>query len=304
MKHISVLLEKTIELLDVKPDGTYMDGTLGRGGHTSKILEKLDTDGRIHVFDLDIEAIKESKERLNDERVIYHHANYKDFDELIDMKLDGIILDLGVSSPQFDDPDRGFSYRYDAKLDMRMDQSQRESAYDIVNTYEEAHIYRILRDYGEEPYAKRIAHDIVVKRALKPIETTFDLVDIIKEAYPKKALSKKGHPAKQTFQALRIATNHELDSLEQFLEKFPRHLKKDGTCAIITFHSLEDRLVKRRFKELSTDNTDRRLMLRPEDIKEPDFKLVNHKAIVADDVEIEMNSRAKSAKLRVIKKEV
>ena len=304
MKHISVLLEKTIELLNVKPDGRYMDGTLGRGGHTAKILEQLGSGGRIDVFDLDIEAIRESKERLHDDRVVYHHANYKDFDSYLTEKADGIILDLGVSSPQFDCPERGFSYRYDARLDMRMDQTQEESAYDIVNTYQEADIFRILRDYGEEPYARRIARDIVTKRALKPIETTFELVDIVRNAYPKKALSKKGHPAKQTFQALRIATNHELDSLEQFLAKFPDHLNKDGIVAIITFHSLEDRLVKRRFKELSTDNTDKKLMLRPEDIKEPDFRLVNHKAIIASEEEIENNSRAKSAKLRVIKKEV
>lgn len=305
MKHISVLLEPTIDLLGIKPDGIYMDGTLGRGGHTQKILENLNDKGRVNVFDLDLEAIRESKALLDDKRVIYHHDNFKNFDKYIEKEtLDGIILDLGVSSPQFDDPERGFSYRFDAKLDMRMDKGQSLSAYEIVNEYSFDDLYRILRDYGEEPYAKRIAEKIIEVRSKKAIETTYELSEIIKDAYPKKALSKKGHPSKQTFQALRIETNKELASLETFLAKFPSYLKKGGICAIISFHSLEDRLVKRCFKSLSSDQSDRKMAIRPEDIKDPDFSLVNRKAIIATNEEIQENPRAKSAKLRVIRKEV
>ena len=305
MKHISVLLDEAISLLEIKEDGSYMDGTLGRGGHTKKILESLNDKGRVIVFDLDSEAIEETKSYLKDDRVEYHHANFATFSEYVKpQSLDGILLDLGVSSPQFDDPKRGFSYRFDATLDMRMDEDAELDAHKVVNEYSEEELVRILKDYGEEPYAKRIARSIVKRRSERPIDTTFELVDVIKEAYPIKALSKKGHPAKQTFQAIRIEVNKELSSLEKFLSEFPRFLKKGGTCVIITFHSLEDRLVKRRFKELSEVKVDKRIALRPEEIKRADFSLINHKAMIASAEEIDMNSRAKSAKVRGIRKEV
>lgn len=305
MKHISVLLDEAIDLLEIKEDGFYMDGTLGRGGHTKKILESLNDKGRVIVFDLDSEAIEETKSYLKDDRMEYHHANFATFSEYVKpQSLDGILLDLGVSSPQFDDPKRGFSYRFDATLDMRMDEDAELDAHKVVNEYSEEELVRILKDYGEEPYAKRIARSIVKRRSERPIDTTFELVDVIKEAYPIKALSKKGHPAKQTFQAIRIEVNKELSSLEKFLSEFPRFLKKGGTCVIITFHSLEDRLVKRRFKELSEVKVDKRIALRPEEIKGADFSLINHKAMVASAEEIDMNSRAKSAKVRGIRKEV
>lgn len=305
MKHISVLLDEAIDLLEIKEDGFYMDGTLGRGGHTKKILESLNDKGRVIVFDLDSEAIEETKSYLKDDRIEYHHANFATFSEYVKpQSLDGILLDLGVSSPQFDDPKRGFSYRFDATLDMRMDEDAELDAHKVVNEYSEEELVRILKDYGEEPYAKRIARSIVKRRSERPIDTTFELVDVIKEAYPIKALSKKGHPAKQTFQAIRIEVNKELSSLEKFLSEFPRFLKKGGTCVIITFHSLEDRLVKRRFKELSEVKVDKRIALRPEEIKGADFSLINHKAMIASAEEIDMNSRAKSAKVRGIRKEV
>lgn len=304
MKHVSVLLEETIALLNVKPNGNYMDGTLGRGGHSKEILKRLEN-GRLTCFDLDLQAIDETKAILNDERVCYIHDNFAAFDKYFEKtSLDGILLDLGVSSPQFDDGKRGFSYRYDAKLDMRMDQTEPLSAYDIVNGYSKEDLYRILRDYGQEPYAYKIASEIVKKRSEGAIETTFALVEVIKKAYPPKALSKKGHPAKQTFQALRIAVNHELDSLETFLAKFKDFLKPGGRLVIITFHSLEDRLVKKCFQSLTKEEVDKRIYIAPADIKKPEFKLLNRKVIIADDVEINANPRSKSAKLRGIEKEL
>lgn len=301
MKHISVMLEQAVELLDVKPGGVYIDGTLGRGGHSRKILEKL-KDGKLYVFDLDMNAIKESKENLKEfSNVIYIHDNFANMNSYVS-KADGIILDLGVSSPQFDEGERGFSYRFDGPLDMRMNQEAGLTAADIVNTWSAEEIARILRDYGEESFAWPVAKNIVKAREKKTIETTFELVDVIKGSLPAKVLAKKGHPAKQTFQALRIAVNHELDSLETFLNSFDEILAPKGRVSIITFHSLEDRLVKRRFKELSTVKDDKRIALRPEEIEKPGYKLVNHKAIVADDKELEANSRAKSARLRGIEK--
>ncbi len=304
MKHVSVLLKEAIDYLDIKSDGSYMDGTLGRGGHSRAILDRLDERGKLIAFDLDPTAIKEAAGML-DERATVHHGNFADFPAFIEKdSLDGILLDLGVSSPQFDDPDRGFSYRYDAELDMRMDLTQKLTAQEIVSTWSMSEIYRILRDYGEEPYAKRIAEAIVKRREERPIVTTFDLVEVIKSAYPAKALSKKGHPAKQTFQALRIATNAELASLERFLAEFPDYLKGGGTCVIISFHSLEDRLVKRRFRQLTTDTSDRKIMYRPEDIERPPFTMLTRHGIIATDGEVADNPRAKSARLRAIKKEV
>ena len=289
--------EEVIELLDIKKDGIYVDGTLGRGGHAKLILEKLDQ-GKLYCFDLDEEAIEESKQELSAyENVVYIHDNFKNMDRYVD-HVDGILLDLGVSSPQFDEGDRGFSYRYDAPLDMRMDQEAELSAYEVVNSYSREELIRVLKEYGEERNAVRIVDHILEKR---PIETTLQLVDVIKESLPAKVLSKKGHPAKQTFQAIRIEVNHELDSLKEFLTRFDKILNEDGTVVIITFHSLEDKLVKYRFKELATVEDDKRIALRPEEIKKADYKLLNH-GKKASEKELETNNRAKSAIVRGIRK--
>ena len=304
MKHVSVLLKEAINYLDIKSDCYYMDGTLGRGGHSRAILKRLDTSGKLIAFDLDTQAIKEASAVLDD-RVSIYHDNFANFGEYIKKgSLDGILLDLGVSSPQFDDASRGFSYRLNAKLDMRMNLDQKLTAHEIVNTWSKEDIYRILRDFGEEMYARRIAERIAKEREKKKIESTFDLVEVIKSAYPIKALSKKGHPAKQTFQALRIATNEELASLERFLGVFQDYLKIGGVCVIISFHSLEDRLVKRRFKELTTDSSNRKIMYRPEDIKKPPFTSLTRHSVTASEEELKGNPRAKSARLRAIRKEV
>lgn len=301
-KHITVLLDEAVELLDVKPDGIYIDGTLGRGGHTKMILDKLTT-GHLYSFDLDEEAIKESKERLKDyNNITYIHDNYKNMNKYVD-KVDGILLDLGVSSPQFDEADRGFSYRFDGPLDMRMDQEQELTAEVIVNTYSENELIRILRDYGEEKFARNIAKAIVNRRTnLGPIKTTTELVETIKSALPQKVLSKKGHPAKQSFQALRIEVNHELDSLTTFLNSFHQISRVGTRVSIITFHSLEDRLVKHKFKELSTVEDDLTIAKLPSEIETPDWQLINRHPILESEEKLDLNPRAKSAKLRGIKR--
>lgn len=296
-KHISVMPCETLQLLDVKQDGIYVDGTLGRGGHSKLILEKL-KNGKLYCFDLDEQAINESKELLKDyNNVIYIHDNFMNMNKYVD-QVDGILLDLGVSSPQFDEPERGFSYRNDGPLDMRMNQEDKLSAYDVVNGYSEEKLANVLYEYGEEKFSRAIAKKIVEAR---PIETTFELVEVIKSALPAKVLSKKGHPAKQSFQAIRIEVNHELDSLKNFLESFDEILKENGRLVIITFHSLEDRLVKQCFKKLSTVNDDKRIALRPEQIEKARYELLNH-GKKADEKEIENNRRAKSAIVRGIRK--
>ena len=300
MKHYSVMLNECMELLNVKEDGIYIDGTLGRGGHSEAILKRL-KNGKLYVFDLDENAIKESKERLKDyDNVIYIHDNFANMAKHIHEEVDGIILDLGVSSPQFDEAERGFSYRFDGPLDMRMDQSQELDAHYIVNNYDKQELMRILFDYGEENNAKRIAQSIIDNR---PINTTFELVEVIKKALPAKVLNKKGHPCKQSFQALRIAVNGELNSLEQFLASFDGMLKKGGRVVIITFHSLEDRMVKKYFKNLSTVVVDKNIPCRPEDIKNAPYHLLNHKVIEASDEEVSENRRSLPAKLRGIEKD-
>ncbi|MBQ6493981.1 MAG: 16S rRNA (cytosine(1402)-N(4))-methyltransferase RsmH [Erysipelotrichaceae bacterium] len=296
-EHISVMPERAIELLDVKEDGIYVDGTLGRGGHSKLILEKLNK-GKLYCFDLDEEAIEESSKVLKDhDNVVYIHDNYMNMNRYVD-QVDGILLDLGVSSPQFDEAKRGFSYRYDGPLDMRMNRKDELSAYDVVNGYSEERLAEVLWEYGEERYARKIAARIVESR---PITTTLELVEVIRSALPAKVLSKKGHPAKQTFQAIRIEVNHELESLKSFLNSFDPILKPDGRVVIITFHSLEDKLVKYYFKRLSTVEDDKRIALRPEEVKQADYILLNH-GDKADDEEIENNRRAKSAIIRGIKK--
>ena len=295
--HISVMPCETLDLLDVKQDGIYVDGTLGRGGHSKLILEKLKK-GKLYCFDLDCQAIEESKQLLQEyDNVVYIHDNFANLDKYVD-HVDGILLDLGVSSPQFDVAERGFSYRNDGPLDMRMDKDSKLSAYDVVNKYEQEELVRILYEYGEEKNSKRIAKSIVESR---PINTTFELVDAIKKSLPAKVLSKKGHPAKQTFQAIRIEVNKELDSLKTFLEKFDKILNVNGTVVIITFHSLEDRLVKKRFKQLSSTNDDKRIALKPSQIEKPRYELLNH-GVKATEKELSENNRAKSAIVRGIRK--
>ena len=307
-EHIPVLLNEVIENLNINPDGIYIDLTLGRAGHSSEILKRLSNKGKLIGFDQDIDAIQASIERLskissNFEVIKSNFENVKE--ELFKRgitKVDGILADLGVSSPQFDQGDRGFSYRFDAKLDMRMDQNANLSAYEIVNTYSLIDLTRIFREYGEEKYAYEIAKRIVREREQKPVETTFELVDIIKRSLPSKELSKKGHPAKQVFQALRIETNRELEVLETMLKDGLELLSSKGRMAIITFQSLEDRIVKNFFKEVSTPKaTPRWMPSLPED-QEVDYQLINKKVIVASEEELKRNPRSESAKLRVIER--
>ena len=289
--------QKAINLLDIKKDGIYVDGTLGRGGHSKLILEKLEN-GKLYCFDLDEEAIKESKEFLKDyDNVVFIHDNFKNMNKYVE-RVDGILLDLGVSSPQFDEAQRGFSYRFDGPLDMRMNKEDKLSAYEVVNEYSRDELIRVLYEYGEERNARRIVDKIIESR---PINTTLQLVDVIKSALPAKVLAKKGHPAKQSFQAIRIEVNHELDSLKTFSDSFDEILNVDGNVVIITFHSLEDKLVKYKFKKLSSVEDDLRIALRPEEVKKANYKLLNH-GDKADEEEIEENKRAKSAIIRGVKK--
>ena len=289
--------QQCMQLLDVKPDGIYVDGTLGRGGHSKLILQKLKS-GKLYCFDLDEEAIEQSKQILKDyDNVIYIHDNFMNMNKYVN-QVDGILLDLGVSSPQFDEGERGFSYRYDGPLDMRMNKDDKLSAYDVVNSYSEKEIERVLREYGEERFSRSIARNIVENR---PINTTLELVEVIKKSLPAKVLSKKGHPAKQSFQAIRIEVNHELDSLKTFLESFDEILKVDGRVVIISFHSLEDRLVKSAFKKLSSVEDDKRIALRPEQVKKANYVLLNH-GEKASEQEKQDNRRSASAIVRGIKK--
>ncbi|WP_323090304.1 16S rRNA (cytosine(1402)-N(4))-methyltransferase RsmH [Allobaculum sp. JKK-2023] len=306
MEHISVLLDEAIDMLKIKPDGIYVDCTLGRGGHSSEILKRI-PHGHLYAFDLDQSAIDESRKRLEaiGSNFTLIHAPFEEFnaklDELGVGQVDGILMDLGVSSPQFDDPKRGFSYRYDARLDMRMDQSQDLDAQKIVNTYPKEELLRVLREYGEEPNAGRIASAIVKAREEKPIETTFELVDLIKSALPAAVLRKKGHPAKQTFQALRMEVNKELPQLTATLEQGLDRLKPGGRMAVITFHSLEDRIVKQAFANRALPKKVNRRM--PVAVNETlNYRLVNRKPVTASPAELEANSRAHSAKLRGVER--
>ena len=308
MKHVSVLLNETVDLLNVKPDGIYVDGTLGRGGHTSLLLSRLTT-GHVYAFDKDQQAIEESKVNLQkyEGKVTFIHSDFGNMKEALKQygisKVDGVMMDLGVSSPQFDDPSRGFSYRFDARLDIRMDQSQNLDAYKVVNTYSFADLTKILSRYGEVRFAKQIARAIEKARQEKPIETTFELVDIIKTALPAAELRKKGHPAKQTFQALRIEVNDELGSLRRGLEEACDLLDVHGRCAVITFHSLEDRMVKQTFKDLTTAPfVDPKIPLTVDQMEQASFLNLTKKPIVADEEESIENRRSHSAKLRGIER--
>ena len=307
-KHTSVLLEETIENLQVKPDGIYVDGTLGGGGHSYMVASKLTGNGRLIGIDQDGEAILAAGKRLEqfNDKVTVIRDNYCNMGSVLKSigisKVDGIILDLGVSSYQLDNADRGFSYKYDAALDMRMDTRQGISARDIINTYSEMELYRIIRDYGEEQFAKNIAKHIAAAREDKPIETTEELNAIIKAAIPAKMRATGGHPSKRTFQAIRIECNHELEVLKNSLDEFIDLLNPGGRLCIITFHSLEDRIVKSAYRKNENPCT-----CPPEFPvcvcgRESKGKAVYRKPILPTEEEIKKNKRAKSAKLRVFER--
>ncbi|WP_416327351.1 16S rRNA (cytosine(1402)-N(4))-methyltransferase RsmH [[Eubacterium] hominis] len=308
MKHYSVLLMESIEGLHIQSDGIYVDGTLGRGGHSSEILKRI-PNGHLYAFDRDESAIAESRERLSkigDNFTLIHNRFSQLKKELTKYgitSISGMVLDLGVSSPQFDEAQRGFSYRFDAPLDMRMDQSQEISAWTIVNTWDYHELVRIFYQYGEESFSKQIARKIEQARAVKPIDTTFELVDVIKSALPSKVLNKKGHPAKKVFQAIRIAVNDELRELQIVLEDALDLLMPNGRLAVISFQSLEDRIVKETFASRSKGpQIDKRIPLLPSEIEEAPYRLVNRKPIIASEEELEENNRSHSAKLRIIER--
>ena len=308
--HKSIMLEEVIESLAIKPNGIYVDGTLGGAGHSSEIVKRLGEDGRLIGIDQDGEAIEAATKRLKPykDKVTIVRSNYAQMKEVLrDLgipKVDGILLDLGVSSYQLDNAERGFTYREDVPLDMRMDQRQTKTAKDIVNDYSEMELYNIIRNYGEDKFAKNIAKHIVQARQKAPIETTGQLIEVIKAAIPKKVRATGGHPAKKTFQAIRIELNHELDVLKNNLEDMIDLLNDEGRIAIITFHSLEDRIVKNIFR------TSERPCICP-----PEFpvcvcgrvskgKVITRKPIVPGKEELEENSRSKSAKLRVFERRI
>ena len=303
-KHKSVLLNETIDGLNIKPDGIYVDGTLGGGGHAYEVCRRLGEKGSIVGIDQDAAAIEAASARLKDfgEKVTIVRSNYCDMKsklhELGIDKVDGIVLDLGVSSYQLDTAERGFSYREDAPLDMRMDTRQKMTARDIVNDYTEADLYRVIRDYGEDKFAKNIAKHIVQARAVKPVETTAELSEIIRASIPMKFQKKSGHPAKRTFQAIRIELNRELDVLRDSLDDMIDLLNPGGRLCIITFHSLEDRIVKSAFRKNENPCTC------PPDFpvcvcgKKSKGSIITKKPILPSEEELEYNSRSKSAKLR------
>ncbi|SMB85561.1 16S rRNA (cytosine1402-N4)-methyltransferase [Peptoniphilus asaccharolyticus DSM 20463] len=306
--HKSVLLDETIDLLNVREGGIYIDGTIGGAGHSREILKRIGETGLLIGIDQDTNALKKADSVLREVGDNYKlfHANYKEFENILDElnidKVDGILLDLGVSSYQFDEGDRGFSYNYDARLDMRMDRSSSLSAWEIVNEYSKEELTKIIRDYSEERFASKIADKIVKKRSIKTIDTTFELVDIIKESIPMKFRIKGGHPAKKTFQALRIETNDELGVLRSALDRMINRLNSKGRMAVISFHSLEDRIVKETFKYRFLD-----CICPPESPictcnKKREIEIITRKPVVATEKELEENNRAHSAKLRVAEK--
>ncbi|WMZ54515.1 16S rRNA (cytosine(1402)-N(4))-methyltransferase RsmH [Staphylococcus pseudintermedius] len=303
--HISVLLKETVDQLNIKEDGVYVDCTLGGAGHSQYLLNQLSDEGRLITIDQDMTAINHAKEKLQQDlhKVTFVHNNFRNLANILAElnidKVDGILYDLGVSSPQLDVPERGFSYQHNAKLDMRMDQTQPLSAYEVVNTWSYETLVKIFFRYGEEKFSKQIARKIEARRQQQPIETTFDLVACIKEGIPAKARRKGGHPAKRVFQAIRIAVNDELAAFEDSLEQAIDHVKVNGRISVITFHSLEDRLCKQMFQEYEKGpDVPRGLPVLPEAYT-PKLKRVNRKPIVADATDLEDNHRARSAKLRV-----
>ncbi len=305
-KHYSVLLNESIEMLNIKEDGIYVDCTLGGGGHSLEIVKRL-KNGHLYAFDQDKYAISKARARLEgfEDRYTFINTNFSNIKlsllELGIEHVDGIIYDLGVSSFQFDIPERGFSYRFDGPLDMRMDQDSNLSAYDVINYYSENDLKRILYEYGEEKFAPSIARAIVKARSIKPIETTFELVEVIKKSLPAAVLRKSGHPAKQTFQALRIEVNGELDVLKNSLEDAIKLLNPKGRVVVITFQSLEDRIVKQMFKKYTTLDVPKGLPFIPDYMK-LEYKLVNNKVILPSEKELDENNRSHSAKMRGIEK--
>lgn len=305
--HKPVLFEETIDLLNIKPDGIYVDGTLGRAGHASAILKRLGANGRLIGIDKDHEAIASAQALFDgDVRVALVRNDFRNLSDILKEldieKVDGILLDLGVSSPQLDDAERGFSYMADAPLDMRMDQRQEYNAYELVNFASEEELKRVLWDYGEERYAPKIARQIVTQREKAPIETTLMLVDVIKKAMPAAALREKQHPAKRSFQAFRIAVNDELGAVSEVLDVAVDALNQNGRLAVITFHSLEDRIVKQAFKRMEHPCTC------PKEFpvcvcgKTPLITPITRKPVTAGAQELNENPRARSAKLRVAEK--
>ena len=303
--HVSVLLDECIKYLDIKPDGIYVDGTLGLGGHSSEIAKRLGEGGRLIAIDRDLASIERASARLAPwaDRVTIVHGNFRDVAAILDEQgvpaVDGMLFDLGVSSPQLDDGQRGFSYMQDAPLDMRMDPSDNVDAWFIVNRWPEEKIARILHDYGDERYAKRIAAAIVVRRQEKEIETTLELVDVIKSAMPAPALREKQHPAKRSFQAIRIAVNDELSAVSQMMETAPDRLKPGGRLCVISFHSLEDRIIKNAIHERENGCT----CPREAPVCTCGFvqtlRSVTRKPVTPTDEELVLNPRSRSAKLRV-----
>ena len=303
--HVSVLLDECIKYLDIKPDGIYVDGTLGLGGHSSEIAKRLGEGGRLIAIDRDLASIERASARLAPwaDRVTIVHGNFRDVAAILDEQgvpaVDGMLFDLGVSSPQLDDGERGFSYMQDAPLDMRMDPSDNVDAWFIVNRWPEEKIARILHDYGDERYAKRIAAAIVARRQEKEIETTLELVDVIKSAMPAPALREKQHPAKRSFQAIRIAVNDELSAVSQMMETAPDRLKPGGRLCVISFHSLEDRIIKNAIHERENGCT----CPREAPVCTCGFvqtlRSVTRKPVTPTDEELVLNPRSRSAKLRV-----
>ena len=307
-EHKSVLLEETIDSLAVRPDGIYVDGTLGGGGHAWEVCRRLGDTGRLIGIDQDADAIQAAGERLKEygSRVTIVRSNYENIDAVLDElsigRVDGIYLDLGVSSYQLDTVERGFTYREDAPLDMRMDQRNPQTAADIVNTYSESELYRIIRDYGEDKFAKNIAKHIVMRRQEKPIETTGELNDIIRAAIPAKVRAVGGHPSKKTFQAIRIELNHELDVLNNSIDRMIDRLNPGGRLSIITFHSLEDRMVKNAFRRNENPCTCPKTFPVCMCGKKSKCTVITRKPIVPSEKEIAENKRSKSSKLRVFER--
>lgn len=304
--HVPVLYDEVIDGLKIKPDGIYLDGTLGGGGHTRGILDRLTT-GRLIANDKDADAIENAKDKLSDyaEKITYVHDDYKNIiarlDDLHIDELDGILLDLGVSSYQIDTAERGFSYVKDAPLDMRMDREQSLSAYDVVNKYSEKELLRVLYEYGEESNARNIVRNILAARAKEPIKTTSELAELVSKSYPPKERYKHGNPAKKTFQAIRIEVNNELAGLQDFIYDLALKLKKGGRMCVITFHSLEDRMVKHAFIELEKDCVcDKKLPVCVCN-KRREAIIITKKPILGEK-EKEVNKRAESAKLRIIER--
>lgn len=304
--HIPVLLNETIDGLNIKCDGIYVDLTLGGGGHANEVLKKLNNTGLLIGFDQDIDAINNCKEKFkSNKNVIIIKDNFENFDkhlkELNINKVDGIYADLGVSSHQFDEGERGFSYNQNYKLDMRMDKSNSLSAYEVVNNYSEEELFKIIKNYSDEKFAKNIAKHICIERQKKKIENSFDLVDIIKMSIPAKLREHTSHPAKRTFQAIRIEVNKELEVLNTILEKIPNYLNDNGRLCIITFHSLEDKLVKNAFKKYENPCT---CPIGYPCVcgKKSLGKIITKKALIASNEELELNRRAQSAKLRIFER--